>query len=217
MRTSILRGPKGSDMKSLRLRLLLAALSLLFFHPFGNSDIPAHPGRLDENCGHYNRETGEYHYHYENCKPEATRKGKVARVKDGDTVVIQPANGEKYTCRLYGIDAPETAKRGKPGQPYGEEAKDALLDLVLKKQVEVEIKDRDRYGRMVCIIRLDGVDINRKMIKLGLAWAYIEYLKGPYASIYYDAEKEARAKRLGLWQQANPQPPWEFRRMLRGR
>ena len=151
------------------------------------------------------------------CCKTYSQQDTVIEVKDGDTVVIQPANSERYTCRLYGIDAPETAKRGKPGQPYGEEAKDTLLDLVLKKQVEVEIKDRDRYGRMVCIIRLDGVDINRKMIKLGLAWAYIEYLKGPYASIYYDAEKDARSKRLGLWKHANPQPPWEFRKMLEGR
>ncbi|MEW6417236.1 MAG: thermonuclease family protein [Nitrospirota bacterium] len=149
---------------------------------------------------------------------ESYPEGDIAiNVKDGDTVVIQPANGKKYTCRLYGIDAPETAKRGKPGQPFGDEAKDALSSLVRKKQVEVEIKDRDRYGRAVCILKLDGADINRKMIELGLAWAYIEYLKGPYVSIYYDAEKEARAKRLGLWQQSNPLPPWEFRKLYRRR
>ena len=55
------------------------------------------------------------------------------------------------------------------------------------------------------------------MVKLGYAWAYKQYLKRPYASEYIDAENEARNKKLGLWKQANPQPPWEFRKSLRGR
>jgi len=41
----------------------------------------------------------------------------------------------------------------------------------------VEIKDTDRYRRAVCILKIDGVDINRRMIELGFALAYIEYLK----------------------------------------
>ena len=39
--------------------------------------------------------------------------GTVTRVTDGDTATIATDSG-KVTCRLYGIDAPETAKRGKP-------------------------------------------------------------------------------------------------------
>lgn len=38
---------------------------------------------------------------------------------------------------------------------------------------------------------------------------------GTFSNIFYDAEKEARAKKLGLWKQANPTPPWEFRKMLK--
>jgi len=45
-----------------------------------------------------------------------------------------------------------------------------------------------------------------------MAWAYRRFLQGPYASDYLDAETRARARRLGLWRDANPQPPWEFRR-----
>jgi len=57
------------------------------------------------------------------------------------------------------------------------------------------------------------------MVKRGYAWAYRRYLKGPYASEYLEAEKVARASQLGLWEQKNPQPPWEFRKMVspRGR
>lgn len=52
------------------------------------------------------------------------------------------------------------------------------------------------------------------MVRDGYAWAYREYLHVPYASEYIDAESEARSKRLGLWQQSNPEAPWEFRRRL---
>ena len=48
-----------------------------------------------------------------------------------------------------------------------------------------------------------------KVIRLSL---YVQYLKRPHASIYIDAEREARAKRLGLWNDINPTPPWEWRR-----
>jgi micrococcal nuclease len=72
---------------------------------------------------------------------------------------------------------------------------------------------RDRtYGREVCLIEYEGLDVNLEMVRRGYAWAYREYLKSPYASEYIGAEKQARAKRLGLWQAPNPEPPWEFRR-----
>jgi len=137
----------------------------------------------------------------------------VMKVKDGDTVVIAPdGGGAFYTCRLYGIDAPETPKRGKPGQPYGEEATKYLKRLVLGQSVEVTKTGEKTYNREVCILTKDGVNINLEMVRQGYAWAYRRYLRRPYASEYIEAEEEARAHRLGIWKQANPQPPWEFRR-----
>jgi endonuclease YncB( thermonuclease family) len=49
------------------------------------------------------------------------------------------------------------------------------------------------------------------MVAEGLAWAYRQYLEGSYASEYLRLEEQARRRRMGLWQQPNPQPPWEFR------
>jgi micrococcal nuclease len=145
-------------------------------------------------------------------------EGTVTRVKDGDTVVITPLSGEKsFTCRLYGIDSPERAHRGKPGQPYGDEAGEELKGLIYKQKVRITLTGEKSYRREICLIKKDNTDINREMVRRGYAWAYREYLKGPYASEYLDAEKEARAKRLGLWKQANPLPPWEFRKIIRGR
>ena len=142
-------------------------------------------------------------------------QGTVTKVKDGDTVVIRPnvVGSKKFTCRLYGIDAPETPKQGKRGQAYGREADRELKNLILGYRVDVTLTGDQSYKREICIIKKDGIDINREMVSRGYAWAYKRYLKGPYASEYINAEKDAREKKRGLWVQGNPRPPWEFRRM----
>ena len=145
-------------------------------------------------------------------------QGKVMQVKDGDTVVISPIEGGQFfICRLYGIDAPESPKKGKPGQPYGEDAMRELKRLVLGQIVEVTLTGQKTYKREVCLIKKDELDVNLQMVKKGYAWAYKQYLKRPYASEYIEAENEARHKRFGLWQDANPVPPWEFRKMMKRR
>lgn len=137
----------------------------------------------------------------------------VMQVKDGDTVVVAPIEGGQFfTCRLYGIDAPETAKKGKPGQAYGDESEKELKSIILGQIVEIEMTGAKTYDREVCLIRKNGKDINLEMVKRGYAWAYRQYLRRPYASEYINTESEARNKRVGLWQQANPQPPWEWRK-----
>jgi endonuclease YncB( thermonuclease family) len=154
--------------------------------------------------------------------PVRIEEGIVKKVADGDTATVVTDGGTNLKVRLYGIDAPETAKMNrrtgvvsKPGQPLGEEAYRVLERKILGKRVEAVIMDVDRYGRLVAILQLENRDINREMVSKGYAWAYREYLHGPYASEYIDAENEARAKKLGLWLQANPLPPWEFRKRLR--
>lgn len=143
-------------------------------------------------------------------------QGKVVRVKDGDTIVVAPVEGGRFfVCRLYGIDAPETPKRGRPGQPFGKEATTELKRLVLGQNVTVVLTGARTYKREVCIIYRDGMNVNLEMVKRGYAWAYRRYLRRPYASEYIKAERQAREKRLGLWKQKNPTPPWEFRRRIR--
>jgi len=139
-------------------------------------------------------------------------KANVVQVKDGDTVVVVPEEGgQGFICRLYGIDAPEVAHGGKEGQPYGEEAKNYLKRLVLNETVLVKTTGQKTYGREVCLIWKDHTLINLEMVKAGYAWAYKQYLKDPYASEFIDAEIDARNAKRGLWQQANPTPPWEWR------
>jgi endonuclease YncB( thermonuclease family) len=68
------------------------------------------------------------------------------------------------------------------------------------------------HGREVCIIKKDGMDINLEMVKRGYAWAYRKHLKSPYASEYIEAENRARNQKLGIWEETNPLPPWEFKK-----
>uniref|UniRef100_C6DZE3 Nuclease (SNase domain protein) n=1 Tax=Geobacter sp. (strain M21) TaxID=443144 RepID=C6DZE3_GEOSM len=146
------------------------------------------------------------------------------QVSDGDTVQVQDGLGTKVKVRLHGIDAPETEKKNrktgrisKPGQPYGEEAFQALNGKIGGQRVTVEVRDIDRYRRAVSVVRLGERDINREMVREGFAWAYRRYLDRAYASEYIRAEELARREKRGLWRQGNPQPPWEFRKTLRGR
>lgn len=149
------------------------------------------------------------------CASPRVVEGEVSRVFDGDTVTLTTREGTKLRVRLYGIDAPEVRHEEMAGQPYGKAAKEALSELALGRSVTVEIVDIDVHRRMVGIVRRSGVDINLEMVRSGYAWAYRRYLSSPYASRYLDAEKEARGKRLGLWKDANPDPPWEFKKKRR--
>lgn len=154
-------------------------------------------------------------------EPIRTITGIVIKVADGDTITVN-SDGTKVKVRLYGIDAPETEKSNKrtgrvskQGQPYGEEAFQVLQGKVYRKKVKLDVMDIDRYRRAVCIVWIDGRNINREMVSEGWAWAYKQYLDRPHASEYIGAEETARRAKRGLWGQGNPQPPWEFRKALR--
>jgi len=149
-------------------------------------------------------------------------EGTVSKVSDGDTIHVTDPQGTKVKVRLYGVDAPETEKSNKKtghvskaGQPYGEEAYQALYKKINRKSVKLEVMAVDQYKRSVGIVYLNGKNVNLEMVAEGYAWAYKQYLDRPYASEYIQAEEQARARRLGLWQQNNPQPPWEFRKSLK--
>lgn len=144
-------------------------------------------------------------------------EGMVRAVYDGDTVLLTTREESRLKVRLYGIDAPETRKPDKQGQPYGDISRRTLMYKVMGRRVTAEIMDIDQYKRAVAIIRYEGRDINREMVAEGLAWAYRQYLQGAYESEYIGAETLARSRRAGLWRESNPLPPWEFRNGLKGK
>ncbi|MGD2079641.1 MAG: thermonuclease family protein [Nitrospirota bacterium] len=137
--------------------------------------------------------------------------GTVARVKDGDTVVVDLGPGGSIVCRLYAIDAPERR------QPFGAEAAEALERLLGEaEEVEVTLTGSKSYGREICVLEKDGRNINVEMTRLGLAWVARPYLDGSGSgAAYIAAEMKARQLGLGLWGQSLPIPPWQWRRGAR--
>lgn len=136
-------------------------------------------------------------------------QGRVVGVSDGDSVTVLDAQKTQYKIRLAGIDAPERA------QAYGQKAKESLSDLVFGKAVEVAWSKQDRYGRIVGVITLAGMDINLAQVKRGMAWHYKPYQNEQSPEdreAYAQSESQAREKRTGLWQDPAPMEPSVFRR-----
>jgi endonuclease YncB( thermonuclease family) len=139
---------------------------------------------------------------------EVVIEGKVIRVSDGDTIAVLDKDNKTHKIRFQGIDAPESK------QDFGQVSKENLSKMVFGKQVTVIYSKLDKYGRVVGKVLLDGRDINIEQIKAGLAWHYKKYEdeQPPEDRITYaEAERQARAARLGLWKDANPTPPGDWR------
>jgi len=134
--------------------------------------------------------------------------GRVVAVADGDTVTVLDASNAQWKIRLMGIDAPEKK------MAFGQKSKEHLSDLVFNKQVKVEYNKKDKYGRTVGKILVDGVDANLEQVKAGLAWHYKQYQREQSLedrATYVLAEELARNQHLGLWVDTNPTPPWIWR------
>lgn len=138
-----------------------------------------------------------------------TLQGRVVGIADGDTVTVLDASNTQVKIRLMGIDAPEKK------QAFGNKSKESLSALVFNKQVTVEYNKRDKYGRTVGKIIVNGVDANLEQVKAGTAWHYKKYQNEQSVedrSIYAQAEEKARVEKRGLWVDADPTPPWEWRK-----
>ena len=134
--------------------------------------------------------------------------GRVVGVTDGDTITVLAAGNVQHRIRLHGIDCPE-----KP-QPFGTKAKQFTSEACFGKTVRVELVDTDRYGRTVGdVILPDGRNLNHEIVRAGLAWHYVKYAPGDRKLA--QAESEAREARRGLWAEAEPVPPWQWRRGAR--
>ena len=129
----------------------------------------------------------------------------VVYIFDGDSFVVK-SGGKKIKVRLWGIDCPEY------GQTGGGEAKAFLRKLAHKKEIILISKDRDKYGRLVAIAETDTGTLNEKMVKYGHAWVYTYYCKEQVCEKWKGLELAAREKRMGLWKNKNPTPPWMWKR-----
>lgn len=135
----------------------------------------------------------------------ATLTGKVVAIADGDTLTLLTSDRQQVKVRLAEIDTPERA------QPYGTRARQALSDLAFGKQAKVESAEKDRYGRVVGRVHIDGVDVNRALIHQGAAWVYRQYNRD---KSLLAVEADARTAKRGLWSlpEAERVAPWDWRK-----
>jgi endonuclease YncB( thermonuclease family) len=129
--------------------------------------------------------------------------GVVVKVHDGDTIsVVRRGHAEKV--RLAGIDCPELR------QAFGNRAKNLTSRLASGQMVTVRVQGSDDYGRRLGVVILpDGRSLNRELVAAGLAWQVKTSKNKQVAQL----EKDARRAKRGLWADADPTPPWEYRRV----
>lgn len=135
--------------------------------------------------------------------------GRIVGIVDGDTVDLLIDGRENVRVRVAGIDAPERS------QAFGQRSKQRMSEIVFGKAVQVESTKRDRYGRVIGKVMVNGRDAGLSLIDSGLAWHYKKYQREQSAAdreIYSLAEDKARSSKVGLWRDSDPTPPWEWRK-----
>lgn len=129
----------------------------------------------------------------------------VTHVADGDTLAGVDAAGQRVRVRLLGIDAPELAHAGEPGECGATDARRELEQLVLHQVITLTDDPRahriDRYGRRLAYVDVAGVDVALHQLEAGYAAAW--YPRGEprparHAS-YRDAQQAARRADAGAW------------------
>jgi len=116
-------------------------------------------------------------------------KGTVVRVVDGDTFDLE----EGVRIRLAGAEAPEY-----PEGCLSSKAKERLEELILGKEVEIEVIEEDSFGRKVGLVMEDGLLIDKTMVEEGLARA--ESGENPrHGADLLSAEDSAKKAERGIW------------------
>lgn len=127
--------------------------------------------------------------------------GSVVAIHDGDTLTVLVGTTQ-HKIRLNGIDAPEL------GQAWSQRSRELLASLCFGKTVRVRVLDTDKYGRELGDVYAGEVFVNAELVRAGLAWHYKAYSRDTALAAL---EAEARAQKRGLWADANPIPPWDYR------
>lgn len=137
----------------------------------------------------------------------------VRYVIDGDTIIITKGWGE-IKIRLDSIDCPED------GQHWGDIAKYGLIKLIGRRKVHIEEHGLDNHGRTLATIYTrhkqtnEWMNVNERMVMLGHAWVmrmFYDHLPTDRQNKLNRLENWAKSKKVGLWQNENPIPPWKWR------
>lgn len=141
----------------------------------------------------------------------AARLVVVESVLDGDTIVVRESGpvgvrgsvpeGRRSTVRLLGVDTPETHHPDKPVQCFGPEASAYTERQLLGRTVRLEydVERRDRYGRELAHVIIDGTRFGDTLLRLGFARLLVIPPNGIHARTMLAEELDAKRHGRGLW------------------
>jgi len=129
--------------------------------------------------------------------PTVERKVDVAGVVDGDTLRLVDGN----SVRLIGVNTPELGRDGGPDQPGARQARQALERWTQGRALGVTegMESRDRYGRLLAHLSVDGASLSERLVRQGLGFAVAIPPDLRLSDCLFDAERRARQERVGLW------------------
>lgn len=126
---------------------------------------------------------------------------------DGDTLKVKLENGKEETVRFLLIDTPETKHPRLGVQPFGPEASAFTKKYASegkKIQLELDVSEREKYGRLLAYVWVDGQMINRLLVEQGLARvAYVYAPNTKYVDYLREFQTKAQANKKGIWSVEN--------------
>ena len=169
----------------------------------------------------HNKDLSDYVSSYDFINSHEHITGKVIKVSDGDTIWIQCENGSKYKIRLLGVDTPETYRRNNPHEYYtynntpitnitylkvwGHKATEYAKNKLENREVVIvfdkKSPKKDRYGRYLAYVFVNGEDFNEDLIEYGYARVYVSDFE--LLDRYLKEEKYAKKNKIGLWNISN--------------
>jgi micrococcal nuclease len=130
-------------------------------------------------------------------------EGVVVRIVDGDTIHVQ-IGGRREKVRYIGINTPEVHHPTKGAEPGGREASEQNRALVTGKRIrlELDVQDRDRYGRLLAYVWVGDVMINAELVRRGYAQVMTIPPNVRYQALFLKLQRDAREAGRGLWRRA---------------
>lgn len=127
----------------------------------------------------------------------------IARVIDGDTVIVLNSDGVEERVRLLLIDTPESVHPNGKVELFGPESSEYAKEYLKQGQkvtLEIGNPQRDKYDRLLAYIWVDGVNFNQHMIEKGFARvAYVYEPNTKYLNEFLEAQEKAKEEKLNIW------------------
>jgi micrococcal nuclease len=127
-------------------------------------------------------------------------EGTVVRVVDGDTIFVRLGDRiEKI--RYIGVNSPEIHHPIKGEEPGGRAAAEVNRRLVQGHhlRLELDVRTRDRYGRLLAYVWAGDTMVNAELLRLGYAQVMTVPPNVRYQDLFMRLQREARDANRGLW------------------